>query len=161
MAWDHYAISVICSCVTCGILSSFFSESAMKPLIKVLCSLFLIISVIVPFSNLDISELFFPAFEEMIDTEVILSHGEAIAREEAEKRIKENCEAYILNKAKQLGGNIMVAIQLNEESIPAFAEIEGEYTEDIRRQLEISLESELGIAKENQQWTGKKEKGSS
>ena len=68
--------------------------------------------------------------------------------------IKSTCEAYILNKATELGADIHVSVSVNSQHIPFAARIMGEVTSDVRKQLEQILETDLGITKENQSWTG-------
>ena len=68
--------------------------------------------------------------------------------------IQEKTEAYILDKAGQLGLQLQaeVSVSETEEPVPWAVVLSGEVKPDQKRRLEAILEQELGIARENQQW---------
>ena len=68
--------------------------------------------------------------------------------------IKAETEAYILDKASQLNVELSVEVTIDEENIPTAVTLSGEVSPYARRQLQEIIESDLGIAKENQRWTG-------
>ena len=72
----------------------------------------------------------------------------------SEKQIEciiDSCEAYILDKAKVLGGDITAEVSLNADLIPVFAVIHAE-DQSAKAQLQAILQEDLGIPMENQQW---------
>lgn len=84
-----------------------------------------------------------------------------MAEEARAEYIKTSCEAYILDKAKDLGVEIRAIFSLNGDLIPETAEISG--TGGIREQkrLQKILMMDLGIPKENQIWIWNQESNSS
>lgn len=159
--WREYVISVVGSCMLCGILCAFVTDSKKKDLLRLVCGIIITMTVAAPLTRRDISWQFPEELLEIADDGEILAAGEALAREEASRRIIAGCEAYILDKAELTDSGIQVEITLDDRQLPAFAEIRGDCSGETRRQLEALLESDLGITKENQRWTGKQEKNGS
>jgi hypothetical protein len=63
-------------------------------------------------------------------------------------------QAYILNKASELGADITVELELGRDSpyLPKKVTIFGTSTPYAKQQMVEFMESELGIAKEDQRW---------
>lgn len=152
----QYALSVTAAAVFCGILSSLLTESKTKTLIHLVFGIFLSIAVIRPFTNIDISCISeFPSlFSDIAQPPV--ADGENMAELAVADIIKEETEAYILDKAAELNADIQAEIILSDDDppVPFAAKLYGKTTPYVRRQLQIFLQSELGISKENQQWSG-------
>lgn len=70
--------------------------------------------------------------------------------------IKEETEAYIQDKAEELGAQIRAEITLSEDDfpIPVSVVIRGSPAEHIRGRLQRILETDVGIEKENITWIG-------
>ena len=70
--------------------------------------------------------------------------------------IKEKSQAYILDKAAELDASITADVTISEEELPKplSVVISGQVSPYNRKRLESILETDLGIAKENQVWTG-------
>lgn len=110
--------------------------------------------VIRPISYFDYSMLteFSSAFAQEAETAAI--QGENMARKAAADIIKAESEAYILDKAAAMNASVTVQIILDSDSIPVQATLSGRVSPYVRRTLASVLESDLGITKENQLWTG-------
>lgn len=150
----QYAVSVVAAAIICSILTRLASQDTAKGLIRLLCGLVLTIVVIRPIVRME-----FPAVKEITlpplpDAENAVEEGTELAKESMDGIIKSTCEAYILNKANELGANIQVSVSVNAQHIPFAVKITGEVTSDVRKQLERTLEEDLGITKEHQSWTG-------
>lgn len=155
--WKKYIIAIIGCCLISSVLSCIFSESRQKELIKLFSGIFIAVAILSPLTKVDFSKLAEMEYIQLSDTASVVAAGEVLAQKEIAARIISECEAYILDKAELLGAEIEIAITLNEELLPVFAEIQGNYTDFIRLQVESILENDLGITKENQLWTGKQE----
>ena len=80
--------------------------------------------------------------------------GENLARDSMAEIIKSETEAYILDTARSLQAEVTVEVSVNEENVPDSVTVSGAVSPYVRRQLQRIIESDLGIAKENQKWTG-------
>ena len=80
--------------------------------------------------------------------------GENLARDSMADIIKEETEAYILDKAADLHANLRVEVAVGEDNLPAAVTISGEASPYARRQIQAMIANDLGISKENQKWIG-------
>ena len=80
--------------------------------------------------------------------------GENLARDSMADIIKEETEAYILDKAADLHANLRVEVAVGEDNLPAAFTISGEASPYARRQIQAMIANDLGISKENQKWIG-------
>ena len=69
--------------------------------------------------------------------------------------IKQQLEAYILDKATQYHVDLQVEITLSKtgNAVPVAVSLQGAIAPYAKQQLQEMLENDLGISKENQQWT--------
>ena len=153
-ALRQYVLSVVTAALVCGIATELFPNGRGKQVIKLLGGLFLAYAVLSPVSRGDFSEILdFPySYEE--EAAAAAGVGENLARESMADIIKAETEAYILDKAADLRAEVTVEVTVNEENVPSKVTITGEASPYARRQLQDAIESDLGIPKENQQWTG-------
>lgn len=80
--------------------------------------------------------------------------GENLARDSMADIIKEETEAYILDKAADLHANLHVEVTVGEDSLPMAVTLSGEASPYARRQIQAIIANDLGISKENQKWIG-------
>lgn len=90
----------------------------------------------------------------MDDAEDAAAMGENLARDSMADIIKEETEAYILDKAADLHANLRVEVTIGEDNLPAAVTISGEASPYARRQIQAMIANDLGISKENQKWIG-------
>lgn len=90
----------------------------------------------------------------MDDAEDAAAMGENLARDSMADIIKEETEAYILDKAADLHANLRVEVAVGEDNLPAAVTIFGEASPYARRQIQAMIANDLGISKENQKWIG-------
>lgn len=150
----QYVISVISAALICGILSRLVQKSTTKELIRLLSGLFLTITVVRPLCRIDIDTLtdFSVSYKQEAEEAAVL--GKEMASDALADIIKANSEAYILDKAAALNAELSVDITVSDTYIPVQAKLRGKISPYAKRSLEASLESDLGITKENQLWTG-------
>ena len=147
----QYALSVISAAVILGILKGIWGGS---PLMKLVGGLFLTLVILQPLARFDFSDMrdYYSAFSQMGSS--FAAQGELQAAEAGRSIIKEQVEAYILDKAKDLGAQIQVSVELGEDDTLVSACLEGAVSPYTKAELEQILEAELAIAKENQLWIG-------
>ena len=102
-----------------------------------------------------------PEFLSRFSPEVYVDLGKQVAQKEQERCIKEACESYISNKAKEMGRMITSEVYLDDQMRPYRAQMYGQVDTELQSELEGVLEKDLGITKENQLWIWNQEKGNS
>ncbi len=150
----QYVISVVTAALICGIVSGIVQEGRAKPLVRLLCGLVLSLTAIRPIAVIDLADLSDFSLGYAQEAESIAAAGKEMAHEAMEDIIKAGSEAYILDKASDLNTQINVEVTISDEQLPVSAVISGEVSPYARKQLEAILQADMGIAKENQQWTG-------
>ena len=149
-----YILCMISAAVIIGVLSSFTSAGGV---IKLVGGVILMISMIQPLARFDfegIQRYFEYSFAE---GEAAAEQGSAIAEKAMADIIKEETEAYILDKARLYGAEIRADVHVSSDSIPIPREVTvtGDYTAVSKQLLQEMIEEELGIPKEYQLWTGR------
>ena len=126
----------------------------MASLLKLICGLMLSFSILNPILSIVRGD-----WEDLGIT--LPGEGESAAeegKEQAQKSvralIKEETEAYILDKARDMDLTVRVSVRLSEEAMPTpdFVTVYGTVPPYQKTQLSRMLTEELGIRKENQQW---------
>ena len=98
-ALRQYVISVVAAAMLCGIVVRLFPNGSGKQVGKLICGLFLAYTVLSPISRVDFSNLPDFSLGYMGDAEDAAAMGENLARDSMADIIKEETEAYILDKA--------------------------------------------------------------
>jgi len=156
-----YILAVIGSVLICSLVFEVAKNTYAKETIKLICGMFITLMIIYPFIRIDMLSMEeFSAFMEL-DTETAALQGKDMVNEVLHDHIKYKVEAYILEKANLPDTAIDVDIQLDKNQIPRAARIQGKYTDQVQTYLEMVLESDFGITKENQQWIGMQENSKS
>lgn len=155
-ALRQYILSVTAAALICGILSGLVQNGAAKEILRLLCGLFLTIVVIRPLIGLDLEKLTDWSLDRVPEGESMAALGENMARQAAAEIIKSETEAYILDKAAALNASLTVEVTVSGDDtpLPVAVTLRGEIAPNARQQLEHILQTELGIAKEDQQWNG-------
>lgn len=150
-----YALRIISGALICGIILSLVKEQTAQGVMKLLCGAVLTMLVVWPLSDVDLSRL--PELlPEGLDGRAYIAEGENMARETMAQLIKAETEAYILDKANSLHAALQVEVSVSGDSppVPVEAALTGKVSPYARSEMERILQKELGIPKENIQWTG-------
>ncbi len=151
----QYIISVVSAAMICGILRSIFSgKGAVEALVKLVSSIFLAFVIIRPVTQIDLDPAgFFPDILSQKGQQAAVQ-GENLSREALSAIITGETEAYILDKAEELNLQLMVAVTLSDDPLPVpiSVRLEGEVSPYAKASLMQTIEQELGIPKEDQQW---------
>ena len=153
----QYILSIGLAALLTGILCEFSDKkSTTGTLIRMICGLFLAFTVINPLADLNFGILETFSGSYSADAASAVATGKALAGDSVRQLIKQQTEAYILDKARSLGCAVDVAVTVGTgaDPIPEAVRITGDVPAVVRRQLELMLEQDLQIAKENQQWIG-------
>ena len=152
--WKNYVFSVVVVSVSCGIVMQIIADTGKKELVRLICGVMISGVILRPMMNTRARNMLkWQNFDDN-STAQHIDAGELAAENMRRQYITEACEAYVLNKAESLGGEITPTILLDEACMPAYAEIQGDVEAGIQEELECILYLDLGIPKENQQWSG-------
>lgn len=153
-ALRQYILSVVTAAMLCGIVTGLFPSGAGKQMVRLICGLFLAYTVLAPISRGKLPGLTDFSLGIPEEAAQAAAVGENLASDSMAEIIKSEAEAYILDKARSLQAEVTVEVSVNEENVPNSVTVSGAVSPYVRRQLQRILESDLGIAKENQKWTG-------
>lgn len=146
-----YIISVVAAALLCGIVTGLMPQGRASQIIRMVCGLFLAYTVLAGLTGLDLQ---IPDWDVLAVTDArqAAALGESLGEAALTQVIKEQTEAYILDKAAVLGLSLEVEVSLDESQVPQSVVLEGQAFPYERQQLQNTIARELGIAKENQQW---------
>lgn len=151
----EYLLSVTgASIICCCILMIAGKNNSWSAVIKVLCGVFVAITVIQPLTTLqltktDLWDAYLPETAEKYSTE-----GEVQARAAQIEFIKERTETYILEKAGSYNCSLQVSVSISEEApyAPSSVQIVGSASPYVKHQITVWIEDTLNIPAEEQMW---------
>ena len=151
-----YIFSVSAAALLCGMVSGLLEGCCIQKYAQFICALILLVMVLRPITscgNADITkmpELTFP------DGESLISDSIYHANQSMKDIIKQETQAYIVDKASLLGLDIQVEVILSDESVPVpwMVTLSGKASPYSRLKLEQIIQEELNISKENLTWNG-------
>lgn len=150
-----YIIRIVATAIICGIITKLVDD--MGPhgaVMKLLCSVFLILTLVIPISGIRLSGI--DELTDRFETEAQLAveDGTSIARSSLKERMIADTEAYILDKAEDLGATVTAEVELSESDlcVPASVRIVGYVSPYAKKKLKSMLSDELGIEEEDQEW---------
>lgn len=151
----EYLLSVTCAAILASILSGFFDKKgSVSTVIKILCGVFVTLAVIRPVFQLDIPDITTYLSDLEWNSSAVTQQGILDAAQAQSNVIQQQAEAYVYDKAAQLGCEIQVIVTLNPEAPyqPISAQISGAVSPYAKSALTAILTEDLGIQKEAQQW---------
>lgn len=155
----RYLVSVSSICLFCGVLQSFFTEKWLKKLGRLLSGILICMAILVPLPKFHLVEM--PEISAWVDEgQQAVLWGEEYRADQLAQSIKAETEAYILDKAGELGMCVSAEVSFQNADVPAPKSciIKGKYTGQQKLAMEQILFLDLGIAKEDQTWIGEEEK---
>ncbi len=152
-----YFLTLTAAAVLCGIVTSLLPGSgSASTLVKLISGVLLTLTALKPLLGVNLDTVIRNWEWEQESVTASAELGENIARDAMGEHIKSQCEAYILDKAGELGLNIAAHISLSTEGIPqpVSVTLEGAASPYARTWLQSVITRDLGIAKEDQRWIG-------
>lgn len=152
----QYLLSVITAALIAGLVARFFhKKTAPGTLIKLICGMFVTITVLSPLIKLRIEDFTAEIDQFSSDADIHVSAGENLAEDARRAIIKTQIETYILDKASSLGASVSVTVSLSESDppLPASVRISGNLSPHEKIELKRYLKNELGITEDMQIWT--------
>ena len=152
---SKYVLSLVCAAVLSGIVTRLpCQDTFLKKLIQTVAGIFVLFTLIQPFSGIKIKD---PAswLEELsMDGKDAAAEGEKWTNNALQQSIKNQIEAYILDKAATIGASLEVEVVMSKDSLPVPVSVvlNGDISPYDKVQMAGILERELGITGENQIW---------
>ena len=150
----QYMLSLICAALMCSILIKLAKSTINVELIRMLCGLFLLLCFLSPFYQTDFATITEGAFSYTEDAHIAVEEGKNLASEMMLQGITEELKTYILGKAEEMDLALSVEISLDQHGIPIAVILHGSAEPYQKENIAHILQSDLGIPKENQTWTG-------
>lgn len=151
-----YLTSVVAAAILCATVKALFPESAAPGrVIRMVTGLFLAAVVIAPLTQLRLDGLTDYTAGFQADAAQAAAQGERDAHNALSAIIKQEAEAYILDKAKDFGAALTVNVTVSKESgLPQAVTLTGRVSPYGKTRLEEIITTDLGVAKEQITWTG-------
>ena len=151
-----FVLTLFAAAMICGILEGIGKQTGFHKLLKLLCGLFLMLAVLLPVSRLSFEDISPFAMPYIAEGEQAAQAGEDYAKTTLAEIIKAETQAYILDKATQIGACVTAEVTVSDDPvpIPVAVRITGQVSDRPRQELVGLITNDLNIAKENQTWTG-------
>lgn len=155
-AVGNYVLTVIVTAFLCAVISDLVQDPSSKAIIRMVSGMILTITVAAPVCKIDVSSCFVPDSSVMDAASAAAAEGAALSREALRLRIKQDTESYIQEKAEIMNTYISAEIAVSNDDLPVPVSvlISGTVSPSARQKLQRILETDLGITKENIEWTG-------
>lgn len=156
MSWvRQYLLSVTAAAIICAIIKVITeNKKSSYSVIKLLTGIFITITVVAPWRSLDFSDISSYIKNFSLEADTAVATGIEYAQEESAALIKEQVEAYILDKARTLGLELQVSVTMNADSppMPCSVSIQGNAAPYAKERLTQYLTEEMGIPEACQTW---------
>lgn len=148
-----YILSVTCAGVLAAILRVLAGEGAMGKLTKLLSGLFLAVTVLSPLVRIEIPDPARWLEDYMAEGEAAAQAGEVMAKEYSASIISAEVEAYILDKAADLGCAVSAEVGLDDGGLPRSVVLAGDIPTAQKAELTRMLAWDLGLGEEAVTWS--------
>ena len=153
----EYVLSLTAAALLGGILLSCVPEGSGRKILRLVCGILLTVTALKPLGQLRLPNLDALSGEYRQQAEAAVAMGKEMARLEAQEGICKALEAYILDKAAELGMDVTPEIFLDESGIPVSIRLEGEISSELRQKMQTIITNDLEIPGEAQEWITRKE----
>lgn len=156
-SFRQYLLTVIFAAIIIGIAQGILGKkSTFKPAIGLLCGLYLLLTVLIPFKTGNILQGYSNILDEVnIDAQQEVASGQLVAQTELERIISERTESYICDKATEMGAQMDVSVEtetVNSLPIPVAVTLEGSISPYAKSKMKEIIKSDIGIPEAQQKW---------
>ena len=144
-----------------GIFSSminklFVSKGTIGAAVRLLSGIFMILVVVSPLLDVRLDSVFDYLDDLKFEGATVATEGENNAKAAMADIITGQTQAYILDKAKTLGAELVVTVKVTDAlpPVPCEVEILGDISPYARRDLSEYIQTQLGVGAEAQKWIG-------
>ena len=153
----QYLLTVTAAAIICGMAKTIADEKTVSgTVIRLIAGLIMTLSVLSPVVKLNLGELPDITSAFVAEGKVAASRGEELAARQAMVIIKDQLQAYILDKAASFGAELEVEVLMPDDGSaqPEGVILWGNVSPYAKARLQDMIEEDLNIAKEKQQWIG-------
>ena len=150
-----YILSIVAAAVVSAIAKGLLGNKTMVgKFVSLLCGIFIVVTVISPLRNIGFSGIADYFDNLSVDAQIYVDEGKSVAENQTADIIKSQVEAYVLEKAADMGLEITVEVELDGSNgyVPCAVALSGKASPYAQAQLATYIEDTLGIAKEKQKW---------
>lgn len=154
-ALSAYILSVTAAAILLGILQSLTDKkTSISALIRLIGGIFLAFTVIAPIADIEFDLLFDIPLSFTQDGTSITIQGYNESQQQLRNSIKQQCEAYILDKTMSYQTSLEIDVVLNDADlpVPVSAQLRGDISPYAKKALQSMLANDIGISEENQIW---------
>lgn len=151
----EYILGIVVAGIVCSVSRSLVSnKTATGQILRLLTGILMVITILSPVVNISFTHITDYLDGLAAQGDFYASSGKTMADESMSVFIKEQVEAYILDKADRMNLDIAVEVALDDSnnSVPCGITITGNLSPYAKGVMSSYIEEELGIAKENQRW---------
>ena len=153
IALREYLLGITAAALICAILTAILQDQKYKTLLKLLCSIFMTLSIVSPLLDFRMDALEFDGNFVSAQAYSIVEEGSMAAKKAMEAAVAEQTADCIGQKAALLSAEITARVILEEETlVPIAVELCGAVSPYAKQQLSQWICEELGISKEAQRW---------
>lgn len=150
-----YFLHITAACLLVNLSLALLPKGKLQKPLRFCGSLVMLLAVVAPILRLESGDFARGFVSWQADAASLRQELEEESRAMLEARIKQECEAYVWDKAVALGLTVEIELGYGKDALypyPVSAVVTGQYTHEQRLHLQSILEDELGIAKERQVW---------
>lgn len=151
-----YILSVAAAAILCAVVRRLLEKKGTAGSVgKLLTGIFMAVTVLSPLTGLTVGPVEDIMNDYRVAAEAAVAIGEKSANEALRDSISQRLEAYIIEKALNLGADVVVEIKLSQDLYPTpiGIKITGQIAPYAKSRLQRIIQEDLGIGEEDQIWT--------
>lgn len=153
---SQYLLSILAGALLVSISNTLVKKKgALSSILKLITGVTLTMLIVSPWTGITIDTVGYSLSEIEAEAAIVVENGKQVAQNEISIYIKEQTEAYILDKAFDLGLDISVDVTLTEEMPPEIASVsvKGFASPFAQKQIMILICEDLGVTEECLVWS--------
>ena len=140
----RYVMTLAAAAMLCALVKAIApGHKGQEKILSLVCGIFLLAPALGPLGLLRLPELSDPTAQARAEEE---------AKQQMTAIISEEAVSYILDKAGDLGLELEVQVELDENLLPWSVRLQGAVSPYAKSRLSGQIETELGISQERQVW---------
>ena len=150
-----YLFSFVAAALLCALVRALVPKGRLQKICTLLCGIFLAITALSGPAGWELTDFTEQLWRVQIAAEEAKTGVEIRNREALAAIIKRKTEAYILDKAEELGLTVSVEVSVADDGsypYPRAVSLRGSIPAAKRQALSRYIEEDLAIGEENQQW---------
>ena len=147
-----YILTVVAAAMLAAIVKELAGSGTMGALVKFLAGLFVALTVLSPLVKLELPDVQGWMDSFGYDGQSAAEAGAEMAEEMNRSLIKEQVEAYILDKAARYGAALQADVKVNEAGMPVSVTLRGSISPGTKAALTRIIQEDLGLDEEVQHW---------